>query len=350
MQHQMQIVDITDDATGEIHALARSHTPPYVNEVGHNPQLHRNVLIRDKNDRSIHYYVAIDKEHAMKKGDSVELLVDYGDVYEEVRERKGYGRVNINSSDEDLLQKNLMRSLRDRSEVEKDCLDIKVVDMFHLVEFLTNKIFKPMQQSITENSTKEGVTLDIRGKKNLIAMRRLNWIGDKLSGRLNKLIGEGAIIERDEFVAYIYKAIKTWKKSSVGDEESHLKVLEDELHEELEYQAQAPALTASVDTSHRRNRTLSPIPIPDDNFPGWLVQGVPRSCPDQGRNVDTFWSHPELPEVKVRSKVGLQAFVAMMGEKGVGVREAYKEMSKNKGYDKFFNRNWKAMTYCSRDE
>jgi len=338
MQHQMQIVDITDDATGEIHALARSHTPTYVNEVGHNPQLHTNVLIRDKNDRSIHYYVAIDKEHAMKKDDSVELLVDYGDVYEEVRERKGYGRVNINSSDEDLLQKNLMRSIRDRSEVEKDCLDIKVVDMFHLVEFLTNKIFKPMQQSITENSTK-GVTLDIRGKKNLIAMRRLNWIGDKLSGRLNKLIGEGAIIERHEFVTYIHKAIKTWKKSSVGDEESHLKALEDELHEELEYQAQAPALTASVDTSHRRNRTFSPIPIPDDNFPGWLVQGVPRcTSPNQGNNVDKYWSHPELPGVQVRSKVGLQAFVAMMGEKGVGVMEVYKEMSKNQEYDKFFIR------------
>jgi hypothetical protein len=339
MQHQMQIVDITDDATGEIHALARAHTPPYVNEVGHNPKLHRNVLIRDKNDRSIHYYVAIDKEHAMKKGDSVELLVNYGDVYEEVRERKGYGRVNMNSSDEDLLQKNLMRSLRDRAEVEKDVLDLKVTEMFHLVEFLTNKIFKPI------TSTNEGVSLD-RGKKNLIAMRRLNWIGDKLSGRLSKLIGEGAINEKHEFVTFIYDKIKTWKNSSVGDE-SHLKVLEDELHEELEYQAQAPALTASVDTSRRRNRTITHCggpPIPDDNYPGWLVQGVPRRT---SQHVDNYWSHPELPGVRVRSKVGLQAFVAM-GEKGIGVMEAYEEMSKDRGCDKFFNR--KPMTYCSRDE
>ena len=285
----MQIVDITDDATGEIHALARAHTPPYVNEVGHNPKLHRNVLIRDKNDRSIHYYVAIDKEHAMKKGDSVELLVNYGDVYEEVRERKGYGRVNMNSSDEDLLQKNLMRSLRDRAEVEKDVLDLKVTEMFHLVEFLTNKIFKPI------TSTNEGVSLD-RGKKNLIAMRRLNWIGDKLSGRLIKLIGEGAINEKHEFVTFINKKIKTWKNSSVGDE-SHLKVLEDELHEELEYQAQAPALTASVDTSRRRNRTITHCggpPIPDDNYPGWLVQGVPRRT---SQHVDNYWSHPELTGV-----------------------------------------------------
>jgi hypothetical protein len=277
--------------------------------------------------------VAIDKEHAMKKGDSVELLVNYGDVYEEVRERKGYGRVNMNSSDEDLLQKNLMRSLRDRAEVEKDVLDLKVTEMFHLVEFLTNKIFKPI------TSTNEGVSLDIRGKKNLIAMRRLNWIGDKLSGRLNKLIREGAINEKHEFVTYIYKKIKTWKNS--------LKVLEDELHEELEYQAQAPALTASVDTSCRRNRTVTLCggpPIPDDNYPGWLVLEVPRRT---SQHIDKYWTHPELPGVHVRSKVGLQAFFAM-GEKGIGVMEAYKEMSKDRGCDKYFNR--KPTTYCARDE
>jgi hypothetical protein len=178
------------------------------------------------------------------------------------------------------------------------------------------------------------VSLDIRGKKNLIAMRRLNWIGDKLSGRLNKLIGEGAINEKHEFVTYIYKKIKTWKNSSVRDE-SHLKVLEDELHEELEYQAQAPALTASVDTSRRRNRTVTLCggpPIPDDNYPGWLVLGVPRRT---SRHVDNYWTHPELPGVRVRSKVGLQAFFAM-GEKGIGVMEAYKEMIKDRGCDKYF--------------
>lgn len=340
MQHQMQIVDITDDATGEIHALARAHTPPYVNEVGHNPKLHRNVLIRDKNDRSIHYYVAIDKEHAMKKGDSVELLVNYGDVYEEVRERKGYGRVHIiNSSDEDLAQKNLMRNLRDRAEVEKDVLDLNVPDMFHLVEFLTNKIFKPMQKLITETSTtKKGVTLDIRGKKNLIAMRRLNWIGDKLTGRLNKLIDKGDISRKYEFVPCIEKKIKAWTNSSVGDEESNSNVLEDEIHEELEYQAQAPALTASDHTNRRRNRIAQhgDSPIPDVNFPGWLVKLVPRQS--SSRHGDKYWSNPELPGVLLRSTVGLKAFVAM-GERGIGVMEAYKELSKDKGCDKFFLRS-----------
>ena len=51
-----QIVDITDDTTGEVHSIAKKHTPIYVNEVGNNPDLHSNTLIREKNDRSIYYY------------------------------------------------------------------------------------------------------------------------------------------------------------------------------------------------------------------------------------------------------------------------------------------------------
>lgn len=43
-----QLVDITDDITGEVHSLAKRHTPIYVNEVGHNTELNANVLIRDK--------------------------------------------------------------------------------------------------------------------------------------------------------------------------------------------------------------------------------------------------------------------------------------------------------------
>lgn len=68
------MIDITDDITGEVHLLAQEHIPMYVNEIGHNAELHpkRNVHIRLKNGRSVHYYVCIKKEQAMKKGDTVE--------------------------------------------------------------------------------------------------------------------------------------------------------------------------------------------------------------------------------------------------------------------------------------
>ena len=75
MLNRCQIVDITDDATGEVHSLAKEHTPIYVNEIGYNKKLNRNVFIRDKNERSVHYYVGIDEEHALRKGETIELFV-----------------------------------------------------------------------------------------------------------------------------------------------------------------------------------------------------------------------------------------------------------------------------------
>ena len=132
MLGQPQTIDITDDATGEVHQLARQHTPIYVNEVGHNPKLHPNVLIRDKNDRSVYYYICIDEEHAMKKGDTVELFVDYGEEYEEVRERKGYGRVNISENlggDEDDGAR-LERNFLEREQVELLAHDVLLIFIY----------------------------------------------------------------------------------------------------------------------------------------------------------------------------------------------------------------------------
>ena len=127
MLNQRQIVDITDDATGEIHSLAKMHTPTYVNEIGHNSKLRKNVLILDKNDRSVYYYVYIDEKNAMKKGDKVELLVDYGDAYEWVRERKGYGLANmtehLGGDEEDGAR--LRRNFYERDDVEKDIATLK---------------------------------------------------------------------------------------------------------------------------------------------------------------------------------------------------------------------------------
>lgn len=133
MLGQRQTIDICDEATGEVHQLAREHTPIYVNEVGHNPKLHANVLIRDKNNRSVHYYVCIDEERAMKQGDTVELFVDYGEDYEQVRERKGYGRVNtkVNLGGDEEDGARLQRNFLDREEVSFFILAVDVLSAAH---------------------------------------------------------------------------------------------------------------------------------------------------------------------------------------------------------------------------
>jgi hypothetical protein len=70
-----QVVDFTDDATGSPHEIAKSRVSMYVNEVGHSSDLVENVEALNKTDRSITYFINIDKPLA--KGDTVELLVNY---------------------------------------------------------------------------------------------------------------------------------------------------------------------------------------------------------------------------------------------------------------------------------
>jgi hypothetical protein len=72
---QKQVVDFTDDGTGSPHGAAKSHTAMYVNEVGHNGLLVENVRPLST-PRSVSYYIFIYKP--MAKGETVELLVDYG--------------------------------------------------------------------------------------------------------------------------------------------------------------------------------------------------------------------------------------------------------------------------------
>jgi hypothetical protein len=56
-----QLIDVTDDVTGKTHQLAEKNLPMYVNEVGHSKDLVHNVDSRDLRDRSVEYYIRIEK-------------------------------------------------------------------------------------------------------------------------------------------------------------------------------------------------------------------------------------------------------------------------------------------------
>jgi hypothetical protein len=313
----MQMVDITDDATGEVHALARTHTPIYVNEVGHNPKLYSNVLILEKNDRSVYYYIAIDQKHAMKKGDTVELLVDYGDAYEEVRERKGYGR--------DKTFDPIQRNLGEREDLENDIRTLTVYEMFHLVEFLTEHIFDPINKSIERYCTVEGNEIsDLPREKDLIAMRRLHWLSEKLTERVQEYLTDSAV----DALSYIRHFTQEWRLS-IERQGCNTRALHNEISEENLYQARSPSL---ADDGRRRSRWSRIDKIPDSNFPGWFLMTVPRRKTKWVKE-DRYWYHPQSPGVVVRSMKGLSAMVDFMSAKGVGVKEAYKTFM---GESKYF--------------
>jgi hypothetical protein len=315
LQNHTQIIDITNDATGKVHSLARSHTPTYVNEVGHNPYLHTNVVIRDKNDRTVHYYVAIDKKHAMMKGDSVELLVDYGDTYEEVRERKGYGR--------DYTFDLIKRNLEQREELENNIRSLTEYGMFELVEFLAKNIFDPLiSRAGAENS-------DLPRERVRVARRRLQWIGEKLDERVREL-ADSNVYANSELMSYIMRITQEWQNERHDDDPS---VLLDELKEEDLYRGRSPSHTKGGLARRQRRRCLSPIP--DNEFIGWFSVLVPRLRSGSGPRADKYWYHPDLLGVVVRSAKGMRELTNFMSKAGVGVKEAYEAYM---GMTKYFQK------------
>jgi hypothetical protein len=73
---------------------ARENIPMHVNETGHNADLEVNVTPLEP-EQGIHYYAH--PKTPIGVGDTIELLVNYGEIYEEVRERKGYGKSTLGS-------------------------------------------------------------------------------------------------------------------------------------------------------------------------------------------------------------------------------------------------------------
>jgi len=126
----------------------------------------------------------------MKAGDQVELLVDYGEAYEDVRERKGYGKDNnklCGGDDDDAAR--LKRNFVDREMVQQDIPDLKLFDMFYLVEYLTNDVLAPIDQrirgSFSANGQAESFT---RLSKDIVARQRIHWLRMQLQCRLKEMM------------------------------------------------------------------------------------------------------------------------------------------------------------------
>jgi len=192
-----QIIDVTSDSTGETHIVAKAHLPMYVNEVGHNNNLCQNILSREKDDRVVNYYLYI--QEPMKKGQTVELLTHYGDKYEETRERKGYGKANIECGLKDNSDNNtrMRHDIRDRNSVEVTIKSMTLEEIEQSLKFLLDSIFTPLTFRI-ERFTKKyldriGICRDdiVQGDqlstRQWRAWRRLSWLSAMLQTRVDAL-------------------------------------------------------------------------------------------------------------------------------------------------------------------
>jgi hypothetical protein len=96
------IFDITDDITGELHHDARMQVPPFVNEINSSSGIAQ-VHAKYDCEGALHYllgHVGQDQgPFRLEVGKEIEILVDYGDSYENARIRQGYPRQKLDALD-----------------------------------------------------------------------------------------------------------------------------------------------------------------------------------------------------------------------------------------------------------
>ena len=175
-----QVIDITDDCTGEPHEVARKNIPMYVNEVGHNKKLNETICAFNENDRVIKYYLKIDKP--LKKGEEIELFVNYKKGYERNRERKGYGKRNIDGTirGDDHFPTCLTRNFADRTDLTLDIKSTQPGAFFMLTVFCYEEIGQKLHANANDFlSSQPCGSHDFScsvSSRQLVAIRRLEWL------------------------------------------------------------------------------------------------------------------------------------------------------------------------------
>ena len=127
----------------------------------------------------------------MEKGQQVELLADYADHYEEIRERKGYGLRNMNGevkSDEDPH----WRYLRNVQTRELAVSALKEINAFYNIhstmEYIEEGIRNPLMQVFDSFFTALKIKSDVRNvpaSPQWVALARMHCISHVLTQRLD---------------------------------------------------------------------------------------------------------------------------------------------------------------------
>jgi hypothetical protein len=190
---RVQLIDITDDATGEISEAAKKMPAVYVNEVGHNKTLAKNAHCLEKDNRVVQYYADITKP--LRKGETVELLTSYRKTYEHNRVRKGYGLANLQQGvkDDSHEPSRLQRNFDERCMVGDMVKLYSALELFYACEFVVSRILPHLagkadhfvQTCLRRESSERGSWPSFR---QLIARRRIHWLSFLLEDGIKLLL------------------------------------------------------------------------------------------------------------------------------------------------------------------
>jgi hypothetical protein len=170
---------------------------------------------------SVVYYINIDEP--LKKGDTVELLVNYKvslmaiglqnyalisqaihrkivqEAYESMRVRRGYGRENIlngvKGDDDDITR--VQRNVQERFETEKTIETFELQDVVEVVYFLRDRVWDGLKAETSEFASGRIKAIQHLSRQ-CIARRRIDWITQALSNRLKILLEDWSAVQYKE--------------------------------------------------------------------------------------------------------------------------------------------------------
>jgi len=181
-----QVIDITDDTTGECHAIAKKNMLMYVNEVGHLSDKEQNVHIKsDENDNAILYY--FHAKTPMLYSESVELFTDYFTAYEQSREQHGYGWQNLLGKSRDVLSDKLIDRADERMTVREFILNRSQFNFNELVdflEFLSGDVWGPLSRKALDWVAGVNAPSPLSPRQ-WVAIRKMLWLREAFEERLS---------------------------------------------------------------------------------------------------------------------------------------------------------------------
>lgn len=175
LENEVQIIDVTDDVTGRPHKAAREKIPMYVNEVGYDLKNKQTVFGHgSESGHGVIYNVVLCDGMVMNKDDCFELLCNYFQSYEPIREMEGYGLENLYHG----LASSIARIVRNGVEERTFALDnlkslkpLKISDgLERVTEITLNPINEIIRAFVISGDTSAVSSLQ------LVASRRAAWL------------------------------------------------------------------------------------------------------------------------------------------------------------------------------
>jgi hypothetical protein len=198
--------DITDDATGDLHELAKSHIPAYVNECG--PDTCASVKAEHDPEGNVHYLLGMSdgsSSFSVPADESErEIFINYGPAYEHVRVRKGYSSLPA-----DELAKEQLKAKDEDAEYISEINEFEKDDVSHGLAFVRS-LFETVTVCTDKEAIRRALTVAavLQRRAGCLGEENMWGLANDLLCKMLPLLGDNRLLELKESPEFCYEVVK----------------------------------------------------------------------------------------------------------------------------------------------